>query len=376
MRMLVRLVGSLLLISLMVPFTVAAQPDDDLEDRGFVDDTTWESPAFGTEITWDRPWEADTDATTVADDGEHLPLLGDGYYLDVYLFAAFEETVPQYTERLIDLRVEDWKDGDFALIALEGDDEEWSAFAYTFEDQGVSWIGLIEITLVDDAFLTVQFVTPLDDLDDAFETTMDTVEVDGDAPFVHHWDARSLPDGDEDPIDVGSGDDGTDPEVLWEGELHGAAVACTDAWTADDASAWIDEENDVESVSIMGPNGTLILTFASAADSDLEFVMDVQRDVIEGQWEWVDLEEVDTGGDDATAWAGFTGDINDVPQMMIVEAGWYDLDDETVAIVQFISNADTFEDGFDEVYSECTIDGYFPFTHYAPATIDEFLDAA
>jgi len=340
-------------------------------DIGLIDDFTWESPSFGITTSWSDDWSVNEDASWSTEETDYLQLFSGPVVVEVYVKdASIHESLDDYLEEY--LRNDAAYYDDFVLRDVYwsefGEDDETAAgFAYTYTDRDSGWLSLGEMYPSGDVNVLVMLTAPVDDVQDAFALANEGIVVDELTLFGYIWTEDELPTGDGEALSIDAIFAGEE-EVLWVGELYGAEIACSGSWEVDDRFTFVDTDVDVESVSINGSHGTFIATFALAENATLDQVMDVHRDVLQDQFSWDSLDEVDAGSEDGYgAWADFSGDINGEATDMIVEATWYDASASVAVIVQLTASADTFDEEFANLYSQCGIDGYYVFSYYEPA---------
>ena len=117
----------------LVSFGLLAGSAGAQDDTGLVDDFVYESPTYGYELEWDRPWEAIEDETYSDEGVDVLSLETLGGFLNILV--ATTEVTP---EEMIDLWVEDvpgdlieepevvdrGADAEVAFARIEGGDED------------------------------------------------------------------------------------------------------------------------------------------------------------------------------------------------------------------------------------------------------------
>lgn len=267
-----RLLVALSLVATLAPALHPAVASAQAGENGLVDETSYASPQFGYEVTWDDPWEADEDATTSEEGGADTLVLTsadtDGATLTVEGMATEDDPVTFLADRL-NAVFEDFG-AETEIIALPSDDGAPAAGTATFADGDEVEVyyevvtveageslrlaelrapaGELEAAAADAAAaVTVDgdpvFAGPLP-VDDA---ASDEVEDDADADDATPEDGEATPDEDDttatpDPENATAGADDEDPTEAVDED----ATATAEADEEEDATATAEAEEDAE----------------------------------------------------------------------------------------------------------------------------------
>jgi hypothetical protein len=186
--------GVLLILAAGFVSPVAAQRgdedgiDEDLEELGVTSETSWESPQFGTEVTWGDDWEVMAESTYTSPDEfkDGLSIGTETVYLGVTVIESPGESPAEYMERLVELRedetedfevIDDGEDGDLAYLtssAVSEDNLYYNVVEVTYLDEDEGLLILVEVSMWEN------------EVEDAFELAVKDVVVDDRDPFLHY----------------------------------------------------------------------------------------------------------------------------------------------------------------------------------------------
>jgi hypothetical protein len=156
----------------------------DYADIGLVGPTSYQSPQFGFQITWDGTWDADPDSME-SNPGialDRLSIVSGTARFQVFYFAAEGETAAEYAARFMDFRLS----GEPTMeVVTSGDRRGVVWIAYTFESRGQVASGIVEISLAGDgtALQVVELIDVPESFESAFSSSMSSIQVEGEAPF-------------------------------------------------------------------------------------------------------------------------------------------------------------------------------------------------
>jgi hypothetical protein len=171
-------------------------------DDGLIDDESYESPNFGYEIEWGRPWDVDTEGTFSEQGFDVLTLCNDNGCLAVMGLeedVTPEESVEGYIEHNeatflddIEISEQDAAD-DFAYATFSGEAESGNILTIHIEVRELE-----EATRNDPAVhLIALLISPEDEYDVHIASAADDIEIDGDPAFLA-TDAAADEDEDDD----------------------------------------------------------------------------------------------------------------------------------------------------------------------------------
>jgi hypothetical protein len=186
--------GVLLILAAGFVSPVAAQRGDDdegnedLEEIGVTSETSWESPQFGTEVTWGDDWEVMAESTYTSEEEfkDGLSIGTETVYLGVTMIESPGESPAGYMERLIELReaetegfevIDEGEDGDLAYLTSSATSENnlyYNVVEVTYLDEDEGLLILVEVSMWED------------EVEDAFAAAVDDVVVDNREPFLYY----------------------------------------------------------------------------------------------------------------------------------------------------------------------------------------------
>ncbi|MEJ7763460.1 MAG: hypothetical protein WKF80_11775 [Thermomicrobiales bacterium] len=380
--------GAVLLLSMV---STPARPVSAQSDDGLVDDTTYVSPQFEYEVTWDQPWVADEggtrsradrdDVLTLRDEGSDVPLVIVGVNTDLLPGERLELIIEDRTASDPDLRV--------ALDPDNGDDFAAALLAYA-PDDGATLHEYVEVSEGEagEWLLVVDVRVPVEDLAGAFGSSS-SVEIDGDAIFQRDpatlLDASagddspgtgerrrpSVPTAEPDEEATGESDDepteeptdpGADAQEGVEGDTYTSpnfdysVTWDADVWMADETTI----ENGFDVVQLTAQDSTLSLTATDDFGGDLTACLEDVTDFLADGDESVDLviddidtfededgEQIEGEADDRAFVANeYTGtfDGDDVSFIYYVECRTLVEDEAALIFIHFILDAADYPD--------------------------------
>jgi hypothetical protein len=186
--------GVLLILAASFVSPVAAQRgnedegSEDLEEIGVTSETSWESPQFGTEVTWGDDWEVMAESTYTSEEEfkDGLSIGTETVYLGVTVIESPGESPAGYMERLIELR-EDETEG-FEVID-EGEDGDLAYLTSSATSENNLYYNVVEVTYLDEdegLLILVEVSMWEDEVEDAFAAAVDDVVVDNREPFLYY----------------------------------------------------------------------------------------------------------------------------------------------------------------------------------------------
>jgi hypothetical protein len=362
--------------------------DEDLEELGLIDETTWESPQFGTEVTWDdgaftvnEDWLSSDEETLV----DVLSLGGDGTTVEIYAvgITSTDYGASDYLADLMAFREDNLGDAGFEEVLADGDDETaW--FAYSAAEGDDPFVALGEITFVDGEFMHVaQLSVWLSDLEDGFPAVQDGIEVDGKEPFTLYWTedtiadlelaaGESADDGDED-----TGTDADDKEIpeddedappsddTWVAPQYDTEVTWSTDWTLIEDATY-SEDGFLDNLRLEGDDTWFQVTVATLQDETLREWMDRQLAFREEQADTESIEVIDEGRVDGGRYVVYMWTNTDDEEWYVYREVVETDDPEIVRSTEFFTLASDPQDVFDLAQETIEIDGDAPFVQEDP----------
>ncbi len=249
-----------LLAATMVPVwpsPVGAQDDD----GGLVDDTTYRSPQFGYEITWEEPWDAGPTALSLGDAGDFLVLSRPDSEVTVSFTGLTSLRKPGDE---LAAQVEQAREGrSVTELASEDPDADvpTATIAYSTTEYGPG-VTLIEVHRVaaPGALLVVTIEGPIEEVVTAAAEARETIALEGE-PFV----AGVLPGS---VLDGSINADGPPPVDQYESEEFGFQLAWGAPWRQRSGSTSTGYDNRV--LTYEDSDDALVTVTATATENGAE----------------------------------------------------------------------------------------------------------
>lgn len=365
--------GLILAISGTQPL-VAAQGttdeiDDDLADAGVISETEWESPQFGTEVTWDGDWEV-LDSTLSDPDvsKDTLELGTDSDFLIVTLVESADETPAEYFARLLELR-EDGVENFELLDENEADDFVAFTMLGTSDDRPFAFVGEVRyLNEADDLLILIQLTSWTEDVADAFDDAQDNITIDGDELFEQYT-TDTLPELDVEPEPSSDEADAPNLEdlgVIAEGEYvspqFDTEATWTSRWEVVETNLYSNEETLVDNIELTDPKAnsfqlSLLVSNDETPEEYVERLLEARNDADDSG----EVEIIGQGDVEDRSFVIYITTIQDTVTYVYSEIGYYDEDDEVLIKTEIFAEPDSAQSVFDRVQKDIEIDGDPPF---------------
>ena len=369
--------GLILAISGTQPL-VAAQGttdeiDDDLADAGVISETEWESPQFGTEVTWDGDWEV-LDSTLSDPDvsKDTLELGTDSDFLIVTLVESADETPAEYFARLLELR-EDGVENFELLDENEADDFVAFTMLGTSDDRPFAFVGEVRyLNEADDLLILIQLTSWTEDVADAFDDAQDNITIDGDELFEQYT-TDTLPELDVEPEPSSDEADAPNLEdlgVIAEGEYvspqFDTEATWTSRWEVVETNLYSNEETLVDNIELTDPKAnsfqlSLLVSNDETPEEYVERLLEARNDADDSG----EVEIIGQGDVEDRSFVIYITTIQDTVTYVYSEIGYYDEDDEVLIKTEIFAEPDSAQSVFDRVQKDIEIDGDPPFLNEA-----------
>lgn len=415
--------------SSFLPAVALAQADSDPEELGIVDTGEYESPQFGTEVTWTDDWEPLLDGATLTDPDieiDQLGLTSDVGNYSAILVASNGGDAASYLDILIDFREEEMADDDFERIDQEVEgDAAWYTYSAMDPEQDRRYVVVGEITEDGDLLVVSEVIAWPDVLTDAFDLAQETIEIEGEPPFAVHFTTRNLPEVEEEPAtededdapaeedeeappaddeeaedsdapaneddDAAADDDAETPaneddedetpssdeagdvpglidDTTWQSPQFDTEVTWTDDWELVPAATYSDTEGSVDNLRLATPDGDIVqITPVDLQDESLTDWIDRQMEFRENGSDTAEIEMLDEGRLGERRYVAYLWtDTSDVTWYVYREFIPVDDDPAILVAVEFFAAEADPQDLFDQMQETIEIDGDAPFAQDAP----------
>jgi len=370
-----------------IPEAAAVDDGGDSALPGLIDETSYEGPTHGGEVTWTDDWSVDFVNSGSDEDGDRLWLSSDSATLLID-FVTSDGSLEDHLDDLFDQLGDFEEFEDLEVIEQDSDDDlAWLAVSAVNDDTLAIW--LYEASWYDEdeeVLQLVEITAWADDLEASFEDVQDDIEIDGNEPFVYFpsealIDAlgfelvddedEDAPEGDDD----GAGEDedrnggGNDedevaslPGVVAEDEYESPqfdyGVTWSDDWTPSTGFTYSNREGKQDCLRLDNGESFVQITATHIANESPQSFMARPVSFRANAEATVVLDQVRQYEEDGRLylryhWESTDGTINDV----YVEMWVFEENPTIVMQAEIFAPPDDLVDVFDDAMDEIELDG-------------------